>query len=226
MSKLSRKNQKIFGVNAGVNAKGVIGSLAAAAPAYTTDVETMQSLSNFESGWYNIILGANSPANQDLNSLFFMICYQLAYLMQTGVAEWNSATTYYIGSLVNDGVGNLYKSITDNNLNNAITDTTKWRAPGGYILSTTTTNSPTIAYNIIECDPTSGGSFTQVLPPLANVPVGFTLSIVNITSGINVISVQGSGAELINFNNIYPTTLASGDSLSVYKSNATTWRIK
>ena len=50
--------------------------------------------------------------------------YQLAYLMQEGVPEWNADTTYYIGSIVNDGLGNCYRSLTDSNLNNALTDTT------------------------------------------------------------------------------------------------------
>lgn len=126
MAKLTRAIQKIFGLNAGPTELGKIGSLADGTPVYTSNPTTMQALSNFESGLYSVMVGANSPAAQDLNSLFFLTTRQIAYLMQTGVAEWQTDTVYYKGSMVNDGNGNVYVSYTDNNSGNAVTDTTKW----------------------------------------------------------------------------------------------------
>lgn len=127
MSKIVRKYMKIFGQNAGTNERGVIGSLAAGSPAYTTDPETMQTLSNYLDGWNAMIIGGNSPANQDLSSLFNLITYQLSYLMQSGMAEWHAATIYFKGSFASDGLGNVYYSLTDNNVNQALSVTTQWK---------------------------------------------------------------------------------------------------
>lgn len=127
MAKIARKFMKIFGVNAGAQQRGVFGSLAAGLPAYSTDPEAIQGLSNYEDGWFGAVLGNNSPAIQDMNALQFLFAYQLAYGFQAGVPEWDDATTYYLGSFVNDGNGNLYVSLADNNLNNAVSDTSKWK---------------------------------------------------------------------------------------------------
>ena len=119
MAKITRKLMKIFGSGAGNQQRGVFGSLAAGAVAYSTDVETIQSLGEWTEGWFAAILGGNSPAIEDMNSMSYVYAYQLAYLMQQGIAEWNAETTYYIGSLVSDTSGNIYRSIADDNLNNA-----------------------------------------------------------------------------------------------------------
>jgi hypothetical protein len=107
-----------------------VGSLAASAPATysgTTITPTIvQSLANYLSGWFGIVIGANSPAIEDMNSLFFLLTYQLSYLFGLGVPEWDSGTTYFIGSIVQDGSGNLYKSLTNTNLNNALSSSTNW----------------------------------------------------------------------------------------------------
>lgn len=129
MSKISRITQLIFGSTAGANQMGVFGSLAAGSPTFATNVGTgsngVQNLGNYLSGWFAAILGENSPAIQDMNSLFWLVTYQLAYLMQEGVAEWDSATTYYTGSLVSSA-GSLYISKSDANLNNAVTNGLFW----------------------------------------------------------------------------------------------------
>lgn len=126
MAKITREVAKIFGSTAGVNQIGQFGSLAAGSPAYSTDPGTIQNLSQWLSGWFEAVIGANSPAIEDMNAFCYVVAYQIAYLMQTGVAEWNSETTYYIGSLANDGLGNTFVSITDDNLNNALTDGANW----------------------------------------------------------------------------------------------------
>lgn len=130
MAKITRKVQKIFGQTAGLNQIAQFGSLAASTPTYTTDPDTIQALSNYLQGWFGAVVGSNSPAIEDMNALCYLFAYQLAYLMQEGVPEWNSQTTYYTGSVVNDGSGNLYTSLIDTNLNNALTDGTKWAMQG------------------------------------------------------------------------------------------------
>lgn len=132
MAKIVRKVQKIFGSTAGVNQIGQFGSLAAGSIAYTTDPATIQALSNYLTGWFGAILGSNSPAIEDMNALCYLFAYQLSYLMQEGVAEWDATTTYYIGSVVNDGNGILYVSKTNTNLNNALTLGAFWKTLSGY----------------------------------------------------------------------------------------------
>lgn len=127
MAKIARKNQKIFGSGASSTQIGVFGSLAAGSAATSTDPDTIQSLSNYLNGWYDAIVGFNSPAIEDANGLDYLWSYQLAYHFQAGIPEWNSATTYYIGSIANDGAGKIYASIQDTNLNHALTNTTWWK---------------------------------------------------------------------------------------------------
>lgn len=126
MSKLTRVFQKQFGVNAGNSDVGIFGSLAASNPQYSKDPKTIQSLNAFLTGWAAETIANNRPALEDFNALDFLAFYQLCYLFQSGVPEWDASTTYYTGSIVNNGAGVLYKSLVDSNLNNAVTDGTKW----------------------------------------------------------------------------------------------------
>lgn len=136
MAKITRKQAKIFGSNAGVDQRSIIGSLFAGSPAFSIDPDDIQSLSNYLDGWESIVIGGNSPAIEDMNALHFLYAYQLAYLMQTGLPEWNTDTVYYIGSLVNNGTGKIYSSLTDDNQGNAVTDTVNWKLIAGNILTT------------------------------------------------------------------------------------------
>jgi hypothetical protein len=127
MAKLTRKLQKIFCGN--VSSASVIaqfGSLKAASPIYSDDIDTLTLLPAWTNGWADAVLTDNAPTIQDMNGLFYVMTKQLAYLMQAGISEWNATTTYYIGSLVSDGLGNIYRSYIDANINQSLTDRTKW----------------------------------------------------------------------------------------------------
>lgn len=223
MSKIPRKNMKVFASNAGAQQLGVVGSLAAAAPTYSTDPETIQSLANYLTGWYGVVIGVNSPALQDFNSLCYLFAYQLAYLFQTGVAEWNTSTTYFIGSLVNDGLGNLFYSVTDNNVGNALTDATNWRRGGSGYRDVTTTDAGTTADagKVLRCDVT-GGSFTATLPTLAS-SIGMRVTYKVVGSGTNVLTLKGNGSEDIDNTNTISLNQASNDSVTVFNAKGTVW---
>lgn len=137
MPKIDRKNAKIFGSTAGPTQIGQFGSLAAGSVAYSTDPETIQALSNYLGGWFEAVVGANSPAIEDMNALCYLFAYQIAYGFQSGVPEWDDATTYYIGDIARSG-NSLYQSLTDDNLNNAVTSETNWRL----------IDAPTASYDI------------------------------------------------------------------------------
>lgn len=130
MSKILRAAQKLFGSTAGTNQMAEFGSFAAAVPArYSGSTITpaiIQTLSNYLEGWFAAIDGENAPTIEDMNAVCYLFSYQLAYLLQQGVAEWDAATTYFTNSMVSSG-GTIYVSLVDTNLNHAVTDTTKWK---------------------------------------------------------------------------------------------------
>ena len=118
-SKIQRKLMRIFGKDSGLNQRSIFGSLASGLGAFSTDPEVIQSNGNYLGGWFSSVLGGNSPAIEDMNSLHFLYAYQLAYLMQAGIAEWDVDTEYFTGSLVSSA-GRVYESLIDNNLSNAV----------------------------------------------------------------------------------------------------------
>ena len=126
MSKLTRVFQKQFGVNAGNSDVGIFGSLAASNPQYSKDPETIQSLNAFLTGWAAETIANNRPALEDFNALDFLAFYQLCYLFQAGVPEWDADTTYYEGSIC-QVAGVLYRSLDDDNIDNdPTTEADKW----------------------------------------------------------------------------------------------------
>jgi len=124
MAKIERKNLKIFAKDAANN--GQFGSAQVGTKVTTQDPETVQALDAWNQGWINSVIGGSKlPPLEELQSTTFVPTYHLAYIFQEGVPEWNAETTYYIGSWVKSG-GTIYKSLTDDNLNNAIPDAVNW----------------------------------------------------------------------------------------------------
>lgn len=224
MAKIVRKNQKIFGSTAGVNQIAEFGSLAAGLPVYTTDPETIQSLSNYLSGWFSGVVGSNSPAIEDMNALCYLYAYQLAYLMQTGVAEWNASTTYYIGSLVNDGAGKSYFSLIDTNLNQALTDTTKWQqAYAPYTLYVTKSAD----YTITDTDyvgmigMTTGAAAKTATLPTAADNTNRVLTLKKMDSAAGAAIFDGEGGELID--NVATLSLYTQYDSATVRSTGSGW---
>ena len=117
MSKLTRVFQKVFGALGGTSDFGEFGSLALGSPTTSKDVTAMQSLAPFDTGLQDATIGDFIPAYQDMNTLFYILYYQMCYLLQMGIAEYDSSTVYYINSIVQSG-GVWYKSLIDNNTGN------------------------------------------------------------------------------------------------------------
>ncbi len=107
MTRLTRETQQIFGQNIGFQQAIEFGSLANSSTTYLTtpltgaSIPLIQSLSNWLTGWYGAVVGSNAPCIQDMNAMCYVFAYQLAYLMQAGIAEWDSGTTYFTGDTVN-----------------------------------------------------------------------------------------------------------------------------
>lgn len=128
MAKLTKVAQRLFGSTAGSTQIGQFGSLAAGSPTYTSDPTVIQSLSNYLQGWFGAVIGGNSPAIEDLNAICYLYSYQLGYLMQEGIPEWDTNTVYYTNSFAQQG-GLLYQSVTDSNSGNtpAPTSSSPWK---------------------------------------------------------------------------------------------------
>lgn len=133
MAAIPRAYQKLFAGNyasAPTGSLPVFGSLAASSVAWAADVPGITSLPAWLGGWSPAVVGTDSPALEDFNSIFYVAFLQLAYLFQAGIPEWDSQTTYYnLKSFATSG-GAIYQSLQDNNTNNAVTNPSYWRVWG------------------------------------------------------------------------------------------------
>lgn len=123
MSKtITRQFLKLFGGSGDSANFGQFGSKTAGAPIHTKDLATIQALDAWINGWQDAVVNASkAPFLEDMNSLFYALCYQSAYLLQEGIPEWNASTTYFVGSLVRKpGTNYVYQSKIDDNLNQAL----------------------------------------------------------------------------------------------------------
>ena len=95
--KLARITQQPFGTSGPTGDFGQFGSKAAnpSSPVFTQNPTTIQALPNFLDGWGAAIIGNYEPPLEDMNSLFLLAFYQLGYLLQEGIAEYDSGTTYF-----------------------------------------------------------------------------------------------------------------------------------
>lgn len=227
MAKIIRKNMKIFGSSAGFQQIAQIGSLASGTPMFTTDIDALQALGNYLDGWFDLVLGNNSPAIEDMNGLCYLYAYQLAYVMQAGVPEWNALTTYYIGSFVNSA-GQLFVSITDNNLNNVVTDPTNWQAYGTNINNINpATQSPYVMAagdngKTFNVNSANGAQVFTLPAPSLNFK--FTVKDVGAQASTgNKITINPHASELIDGKSSYVITFDYG--FVTLESDGTNWYV-
>ena len=135
MAKLTRVTGKLFGGTATATGEdpqiGQFGSAKAGTYNGTTDVATIQSLSAWSNGWIDAVTPTHQfPTLPEMTGVHKVLSYQENYLLQQGMPEWDSGTTYYTNSFCSYN-GTIYKSLTDNNLNhNPSTSTTQWTVYG------------------------------------------------------------------------------------------------
>lgn len=122
MEKLNRLTAKIFGETASTTNTpkeiGQFGSAKAGTYNATGDVATIQSLPAWSNGWIDAVTPTGQfPPLPEMTGVHKVLSYQNAYLLQQGIPEWDSATTYYEnGFCTYNGI--IYKSILDENINN------------------------------------------------------------------------------------------------------------
>lgn len=220
MSKIARKVAKIFGSTAVSGDIKQFGSLAAGTPLTASDPAVVQALSNWLTGWKGAVIGGNSPAIEDMNGMCFVFGYQLAYLMQAGIAEWDADTTYYIGSFASDGLGNIYASITDTNLNNALSVTTQWKKVTG----TPTVQTKAVDYQVLAGDRLVrvSGTFNTTLPD-ATLVEGLDFVIKKTDSNATTATILFLSAQ--SADGLTSLTLTEQYSFYRFQSNGTTYDI-
>jgi hypothetical protein len=135
MAKLTRKTQKLFAKDG--SAMGQPGSAQSGVPTLvpTNDPEVIQALPAYEQGWNDMVIdGDKRPPLEEFNSLKYVNDYQNAYLLQEGIAEYDVATSYYIGGIVKSSSTTiLYKSLIDDNLGNPLVDGANWQLMGDLV---------------------------------------------------------------------------------------------
>jgi hypothetical protein len=228
MGKLARYTQLLFGSSASNNQISEFGSLAAGSPqrysGSTITPAIIQTLTNYVQGWFAAAIGPNSPAIEDMNALCYLYAYQLAYLMQEGIAEYDSGTTYYTGSLCSSA-GEIYVSLVDNNLNTALISGAHWKVYYGGSRTVSSSSLLTLSDEVVLSNSTSS-AIIITLPALSTMPLGKRIIIKDIGNGTYTTTVQGNGSDQIDGNIIYSTSLNQYDSIEVIVgASTTTWYV-
>lgn len=196
MSRLARITQKIFAASASNN--GQFGSAQTGAKVLSNDLPTIMSLSAWDTGWLNATLGGSKfPPLEEYQSSLYVHSSQVAYVLQQGIPEYDSGTTYYTNNIcVNPGTVQLYRSLTDGNIGHALSNATYWKLLVD--LATIGAGNPVYIGGI-----STGSANAQVLATLT--PTGFTL-----TDGFTVTFTAGftnSGATTLNANSTGATAV-------------------
>ena len=188
MDKIVVKNQRIFAGSSGATGNiSQFGSYKAGATIYSEDISTLQNLSAWTTGMTGACSATNVPTIQDLNALFYVLTRQLAYLMQSGIPEWKATITYYIGSIVSNCAGDIYISVIDDNLNQALTDSTKWVISLSDNITTAGANyTPIASDNIINVVYTDFSGFTLPAPSPVFAGRKFWVRTTSATEGYNL----------------------------------------
>lgn len=170
--KITRVTQQIFASNSATNQLAVFGSLAAGSPVLLGpgSPALIMGDSEYLSGWFAAIVDGAAPAIEDMNALQYLNSYQLAYLLQQGLPEWDAGTTYYTNGFAASS-GKIYVSLQDNNLNNAVSSGSFWKVVSGL----SSLNSLVGAVSL-----TSGSGIT-VTPSGSTISIAFTGNAANTT---------------------------------------------
>lgn len=114
-------NLKAFASEQQTNERTLFGQVAIA-----NDL-TSQITAQFLRGW-GIVGPSDQPSLQDFNAAMYTHGQLLAYLHQMGVAEYNAAQEYFVGSLAQTG-GVLYMSLSNANIGNTPSSSpANWKA--------------------------------------------------------------------------------------------------
>jgi hypothetical protein len=225
---LPRKDQLLFCGNAVSSPSNVIeqfGSLAASAPVASSDPAVIQALVAWLNGWAAATIPVGSPpqpvpALQDFNGVFYVITYQLQYLLDRGIPEYSATTTYGQYSFC-QVAGVIYRSnVSPNTGNNPPSSPTQWLNYGTLFDVAGAAAAAQVAAAI---DATTKANAAQAAAQAASDPAGTATSAINairpqIAAAWVQFSDNGSGGITINgsFNVASVVSLGTGDYLITF----------
>lgn len=125
---LTRQTQKVFGSNADANQIAAFGTMKTGTPVYSTNLSTLQT-QEYTEGWAEAILNDKAPFLEEMNAVQYGLSYQIAYLLQEGIPEYDANTEYSNTSIVKSITGTqliLYVSLQNGNIGHSLTDTDWW----------------------------------------------------------------------------------------------------
>lgn len=137
MTKYTRLTGKVFGSSATATGDdpeiGQFGSALAGTYNGTTDISLIQSLPAWQKGFIGCVTPSTQfPPLPEMTGFGKVLSHQICYLLQQGVPEYDSGTTYYTGNWCSYN-NSLYTAKVDGFSNIAPTDTTKWdKFTGGF----------------------------------------------------------------------------------------------
>lgn len=207
MTTFTRKKLQEYAADVTATDLQVVGSDAAGLPVLSDDPEALQANNAYKQGLLNI---KNSSSNdlelKEINALFYIHNYHLNYIFQKGLQEYNADTSYQQDGYVRDGI-TIYKSITNNNLNNPVTDTNNWefvatlKSGSNVVFVNALSDLPTpITNNITLADNTAYIIFGTVNVGINSITYGTNSSLLGNDILTSKLIFEGSGSKLITRN--------------------------
>jgi hypothetical protein len=207
MTTFIRKKLEEYAADVTATDLQVVGSDAAGLPVLSDDPEALQANNAYKQGLLNI---KNSSSNdlelKEINSLFYIHNYHLNYIFQKGLQEYNADTAYQVDSYVRDGIS-IYKSLTNNNLNNPVTDTNNWefvatlKSGANVVVVNALSDLPTpVTNNITLADNTAYIIFGTVNVSTNSITYGANSSLLGNDILTSKLIFEGSGSKLITRN--------------------------
>lgn len=114
MAGLVRKTSIQFGNAGPTSSFGQFGSKQAGTPQTSQDPAVIQGLpARWQQGWQSAVVASDKAAYiEDMNGFCFVDSYQLTYLFQMGIPEWDSGTRYFTNSYVQtQSNGQIFRSL-------------------------------------------------------------------------------------------------------------------
>lgn len=206
MAKITRRTLKIFGSAGATTYFAEFGSQTLGAPVKTKDIDSIQTLSAWVDGFQEEIDADKAPYLEDVNALMYVHSYMVGNILQDGITPWDAGTTYYNGSMVRkDATFELYGSLVDNNLGNALpnqTDNANWK-----FLNPTPPAVPAVGNGLksnVVMAPNNGAPNTKVDTTADSLSVqGTALLAVSVTADITASGANGLDTGAPSNNNWY-----------------------
>jgi len=113
MAGLTRKTSIPFGLGGPTSSFGQFGSKESGTPQTTQDPAVIQQLAAWSEGWQQAVVASDKAAYiEDMNGFCLVDSYQITYLFQMGIPEWDTHTLYFTGSIVQTAAtGQWFRSL-------------------------------------------------------------------------------------------------------------------